>query len=460
MTDNVASQSAAVTTMAREWPLIDALMGGTPTMRAARQSFLPQWPGEQDDAYTARVQTATLTPMYRRTISVMGGKPFSKQVTLSEDTPAQLVEWAEDIDRQGVNLHTFASEMFFEALGWGYGGILVDAPKQSTRVSTRQDQKAAGIRPYFARVRHDQILGWRETTENGARRLTQLRLSEIATVEDGKYGTKDVQRVRVMEPGRYEIYQKGGTINDWTVIEAGLTGVPFIPFVPVYGFRRDFMVGAPPLLDLAYLNAKHWQSQSDQDTILHVARVPILFAKAFQEDEPIFVGSKSAVRSNSDKSELSYVEHSGACISAGKESLEDLRDQMIETGAELLIAKPGVRTAEEAANDSEANKSDLQRVVEGFEDSLDLAMYYMAQFASLPSAGHVSLFKDFAARSLSEASAGLVLSMQQSGLLTKRTAIKEQQRRGVLSPDIDPDEELALAESEGPAPGDMPPGAK
>jgi hypothetical protein len=49
----------------------------------------------------------------------------------------------------------------------------------------------------------------------------------------------------------------------------------YIPFVPLYGWRR-LHVGISPLRDLAYLNVKHWQSQSDQDTILHVARVPIL----------------------------------------------------------------------------------------------------------------------------------------------------------------------------------------
>jgi hypothetical protein len=50
----------------------------------------------------------------------------------------------------------------------------------------------------------------------------------------------------------------------------------YIPFVPLYGTRLAFMMGISPLRDVAYLNVKHWQSQSDQDTILHVARVPIL----------------------------------------------------------------------------------------------------------------------------------------------------------------------------------------
>jgi hypothetical protein len=128
---------------------------------------------------------------------------------------------------------------------------------------------------------------------------------------------------------------------------------------------------------------------------------------------------------------------------------------MVQTGAELLVQKPGQRTATEDANDAEGNKSDLQRMAESFEDSLDMALDFMAQFARLPSGGNVSLFKDYGAATLSDASAQLVQTLQQGGLLSRVTALKELQRRGVLSPDIDVDEELAAAEADGPAMGTL-----
>jgi hypothetical protein len=84
-----------------------------------------------------------------------------------------------------------------------------------------------------------------------------------------------------------------------------------------------------------------------------------------------------------------------------------------------------------------------------------MALDFMAQFARLPSGGNVSLFKDYGAATLSDASAQLVQTLQQGGLLSKVTALKELQRRGVLSPDIDVDEELAAAEADGPAMGTL-----
>ena len=124
-------------------------------------------------------------------------------------------------------------------------------------------------------------------------------------------------------------------------------------------------------------------------------------------------------------------------------------------GAELLTAKAGQRTATEAANDAEANKSDLQRIVEAFEDSLDQALQFTAEWYGLPNGGNASLFKDFAAGSLSEATAQLVISMQQAGFITKATAIKELQRRGMLAADIEPAMELEAVQEEGPSLGSI-----
>lgn len=458
MTNDVAKKSDEVSCMECDWELIEALVGGTPAMRKSSTKYLPMFPNEDGLSYEFRRSTATLFPAYRRTVSVMASKPFSKQLTLSEDAPDLIREWAEDIDLQGVNLHTFAADMFAESF-YGLAGILVESPKGSEESNKRSptvaEQRAAGTRPYWVRVKHNQLLGWKKGPDaKGITALTQLRIMECDEVNEGRFGVKMVKQVRVLEPGKWETWREKEVRGrkEWRLYDKGSTGVDFIPFVPLYGLRKAFMSGEPTLRELAYLNCKHWQSQSDQDNILHVSRVPILFAK-LMGNTAITVGASQAVKSDDMNADMKFVEHSGQAIGAGKESIEALEEQMIQSGAELLVAKPGQRTATEDDNDAEGNRCDLQRQAEGFEDALDLALYYTAKFASLDTGGKVSLFKDYAARTLSDASAQLVLSMQQSGLITKKTALTEMQRRGTLSPDIDPDAELKLADEEGPKPG-------
>jgi len=455
----VNEQSEIVKSMAVHWGTIHALLGGTARMRTCKH-LLPKWPGEDKESYDNRLAVATLFPAFRRTLGVMVGKPFSKEMTLGEDVPSVIQEYCEDINLEGQNLHSFSIQVFEEVMAYGLCGILVDAPvvPASTKPRTVADEKALGVRPYFTFVRHDQILGWKAVKIAGVLTMTMLRIMEEVEEDDGEFGTVCVPQVRVLQPGVWQTYRKNAQ-DVWVEHEWGITTINVIPFVPFYGKRLGFMHGESPLEDLAYLNVKHWQSQSDQDTILHVARVPILAmigAEAADDQgkggTQLVVGMSAGVKIPLG-GDMKYVEHTGAAIDSGAKSLDDLEEQMIQTGAELLVKKPGDRSATESANDAEGNKSDLQRTVENFEDSMDQALQLMALWINQPEGGHISLFKDFGAFNLSDASAQLVLSMQQQGLITKETALTEMQRRGVLSPDLVPEDELEKVKEEGPALG-------
>jgi hypothetical protein len=99
------------------------------------------------------------------------------------------------------------------------------------------------------------------------------------------------------------------------------------------------MAGAPALQDLADLNVAHWQSQSDQRNILHVARVPILFGAGIPDDvegQPGFkVSAGSFTRATDPAAKLMFVEHSGAAIGAGDADLKNLEFQMQAMGLQL-----------------------------------------------------------------------------------------------------------------------------
>jgi hypothetical protein len=443
--------------------MIEALMDGTAAMRARGEELLPRWPNEEVIAWQKRRDVSTLYPAFKRTVGVMVGKPFSKQLTPSEDMPEPIAELLPNIDAAGSNLHTFASRLGNEAMAFGFCGVFVDFQRTAGVVETRAQEREVGARPSWVWVHHGQVLGWKSAMVTGVQKLTQLRLAETIEVDDGEFGTKTVKRVRVLYPGRFEIYeqvdQTQNNARDEYVLLPGEGGemlaaggkpMEDIPFVPCFGERLGFMNGRSPLLELAFLNVKHWQSQSDQDHILHIARVPLLVAVGVDDDTDITVGSNSAINLSSKDADLKFVEHSGASIGAGKVALDDLVHQMVQSGAELLIVKPGERSATEANNDAEANKSDLQRIAESFEDSLDQCLQYTALWMGLEDGGNVTLFKDFASFNLSDASATIILNLQTAGLISKETVLLEMQRRGFISPDIVPAEELEKASADGP----------
>ena len=430
-------------------------MGGTASMRKAGKAYLPQQPRESGEDYDYRLATATLFPAFSRTVGVMAGKPLSKQVTLSEAAPARIKELSENIDGEGRSLHVFAADLIQESVSFGFGGILVDYTRTEGQARTLADEKALGARPYWAHIKHGQVRGWKVGRINGVVQLTQLRLAETAEVDDGPFGTRTVNRIRLLEPGTWALYEE--KTGGYEQIDGGTTTLNVIPFVPIYGRRLGFMRGHPPLLDLAYQNIKHWQQQSDQDDSARFARKRLLVFSGVSKDElgDPTAGSAYALRFENADAKAEVIQGSAESVTVGRTELAALEEQMIQTGAELLVAKPGDRSATEAEIDAEANKSELQRLVETFEDSLDQALQFTADWLGLPDGGTASLFKDFAAASLSEATAQLLLQMQQGAVITKRTLIREQQRRGIISPDLVPEEELEAVTEEGPSLGSI-----
>ena len=429
MAATVRDQSAVVAEMAKPWPMVDALVGGTGAMRTAGKAFLPKFPAEDDQSYKDRLACATLFPAFSRTAEVLAAKPMSKAIDL-DGFPAELEPLLESIDGEGSTLHAYASTLLLACLQYGLVGVLVDCPP-APDVRTKADEDAAGIRPYLNTYAAKSILGWRQDGEY----LTQLRLLENVTEPDGDFGEKQIEQVRVLTPGAWQIWRlvKGADGREvWMVHDEGVTSLDVIPFVWFYGVRQGFGIGKPPLLDLAYLNVEHWQSASDQQTILHTARVPILFFKGLEETDQVSVGASAFIRATSKEADGKYIEHSGAAIDAGRQSILDIEERMRMTGAELLVQYSVSVTATQSIGESEASKSILQRICENFEESLEEAIELMGRWVGLNFDAEVELFKDFGAKSLSDQSTVALIQAESAGIVSKQTVFESLKRRDLI----------------------------
>ena len=101
-------------------------------------------------------------------------------------------------------------------------------------------------------------------------------------------------------------------------------------------------------------------------------------------------------------------------------------------------------------SDNEQGMCDLQRIMQSAEDALDQALALMASWIGEKSGGHVSIYRDFGAATLAEASANLLFEMKSVGALSFATLLNELKRRGIISPDIDVPKEISTALAEKP----------
>jgi len=127
-----------------------------------------------------------------------------------------------------------------------------------------------------------QVLYWEAERIDGVMTLTEVRIWELQEHQAGLFSSLPVLQVRVLKRDVFEVWQPvevenaGKKESVWQVVETGVNTLGKIPLVPFYALRTGFMQSRPPLLDLAYMNVEHWQSSSDQRSILHTARVPLL----------------------------------------------------------------------------------------------------------------------------------------------------------------------------------------
>jgi hypothetical protein len=477
MSKSVAKPSAAVLAMMHEWDIASCLMGGTGAMREAGKRFLPKWPNEAEKAWAVRRDTATLYPAYKRTVETLSAKPFSKPITKSEKMDARIIEWLDDVDQEGRNIDAFSAALTTSAISHGLTGILVEYPvvpaKQDQSAYTVAEEKAMNLRPYFVHIKAETLLGWKAKRVGSKWKLMQLRIMETVSEPDtaDQFTEKESVQVRVLEPGTWATWRKNPTpIKEddiWIPHENGSTSLDYIPFVPVYGQYHGFMRARPPMIELGYLNIKHWQSQSDQDTILHAARVPILVrtgvAQKYDSEgnivsDELTIGSSAAVDLPIGAT-LGYCEHTGGAIGAGQTSIADLQEQMRQSGSEMvLVNRTAQATATEVAIDSGVSMSHLQMIALGVEDAIDDALEMMGDYVGIDEAsvGEVTLFNDFVAQQLSDTSATMLLTACTSGVITKETYYKEMQRRGIIAADQTWEDESAALDAQGPPPGQTP----
>jgi hypothetical protein len=162
-----------------------------------------------------------------------------------------------DVNLLGDDLNVWTYETTRKMVRYGHVGVLVDAP-------------ANGGRPYWVTYTPRQILGWRAEQQEGKQVLTQLRLAEMVTVPDGEFGEKAVEQIRVLTPGEFQLHQKQDN-GEFEIIDEGRTSLSEIPFSVAYAQRQAFMESRPPLEDIAELNLKAYQIQSDLDNQLHIS---------------------------------------------------------------------------------------------------------------------------------------------------------------------------------------------
>ena len=434
---NVNDPNTAWVNMEPHWVLIETLMTGTYGIRKKHRTYLPQEPRELDEAYDNRLMRSVLAPFYARLERMLAGMLTRKPVRLS-DVADVITEQLFDVDLQGNDLNVWTYETARKCIRYGHVGVLVDAP-------------AAGQngRPYWVTYTPRDIVGWRYEMENGKQRLTQLRLVEKILVPDGLYGEKEVEQVRVLTPGAFEIHQKNQR-GEFVVVDEGRTSLSEIPFSVAYSNRLGVLESRPPLADIAELNLKQYQVQSDLDNQLHISAVPMLAFYGFpQATEEVSAGPGEAIAFPAE-GRAEYIEPGGRSYEAQFRRLDQVAQQINELGlAAVLGQKLSAETAEAKKIDRSQGDSTMMVIAQQMQDLIDNCLVFHAEYMQERNAGSSFVNRDFLASRLEPQEIQALLQLYSAGSITQKTLLDQLAEGEVLGDEFDVEEELEATQNGG-----------
>jgi Domain of unknown function (DUF4055) len=439
----VATPSKAHQDMQPHWRIIDAVRGGTPAMRDS-SDFLPKEPMEEDSAYKRRKNKTTFTPWYERLVSGLVGMVLRKPVGYVETPSDEMAIHLDDLNRQGDNLQMIATDLLETALDYGYAGIFVDYP-DTKNITTLRDEKENGIRPYWVLYRANEIIGYRTVMEGGAEILTQLRVLQTVCEEDGEFGDIETQQVRVYIRDEknsvtctlYRPIEADKPDGDWAVHEGPMPiSLPVIPCTLLSCINKKRVKKRPPMLEVAYLNLKHYQLSSDLDHALHLTMHPKLALFGYEESTDVLGTSDEALVFTKTDARAEWLVCRVDSLSFGSDRIGQIEQQMATLGLSTLTNGKNVGESAEAKRiDRSQGDSIMSGIAQNLQNTLNNALAYHAAYLGVEPV-RVMVSRDFDISQITPEMLTAVVAAVAQGRLSTET-FHEILKRGELGLDND-----------------------
>lgn len=449
--------------------LVSDILGGVEAIKAAGTRYLPQSEREGIDDYRMRKEAAPWRPEFSDVLRALVSKPFGKDVRIKGEAPEQIIGalnpttksrsngLADDIDGMSNNLTSFARDWFYYGLSRSIHLVLVDYPEMGPS-PTRADEAAVGARPYWLHIPAESVVALYTESVGGREVVTHLRYRETVVERDG-FGETTKDRIRVYEPGIWQIWERGTAAKEWTLAQNGTfsRGPKGLTSVPLVIFRAGARLGAfethPPLADLADMQIELYRALARQDEILTFAGSPMLAGNGMSpppKGSEIVIGPREVLFAppvgDGVRAFWDYVQPAAANITEIRNHVAAVQADMRRIGMQPLLEGVGNTTATGVAIDAAKAHSSVKAWALRLNDGIEQAMVFTCEWLGIDAVVETEVSTDFSVEPYAKAPLEVLGVARAAGDLSQKTFWQQLQRFDVLPPDFDPEaEQKAIA---------------
>lgn len=376
---------------ADKWRRCRDFVSGADAVKAAGAVYVPRPSGLDDREFRDYVARGSFFNATQRTVDSLIGLVMAKPPAI--EMPAELEALALNLDGAGSTAEDFARDVVADVLTVGGGCAVVDQPTRPGGIQTRDQERAAGLRPYATWYPIESVLDWRYGFVGGTRELVYLRLAETWAEATDEWTEKERPQIRVFDiadgAARCRVFRKAES-GVWAVHEESMLTkdggqrwqyVPAVLFGPVKNEPEK-----SPILDLVEVNRGHWQNSVDLEHGLHFTGLPTPYVAghSFEDGETVRLGSSTLIAFDSADAKLAFAAFGSEGLAGLETALDRKEQQMASLGARMLAPDgASAESGEALAIRRGGENSALGKLADSVSRSMELLLETLGEWAGI-----------------------------------------------------------------------------
>ncbi len=296
---------------------------------------------QSDDQFSSMVSMAPVYILYPKIVDGFVGTVFAKKPLLTGVSKND-ADVLQNVDLLGNDISKFSEKVVSEVFENGF-------------CATYNDYSDSASRPFLQFIPASKFISFRVTEVEGHPAISQFIYTEEVEVDDpyDEFSSLNETQYTVLdlaenESGdiRYRIRVLRETKDGVEVISINfprMDGEQFkrIP-LQINGVEaNNYTIKKSPLQDLSDMNISIMQRVVDQVYMLHWTALPTPWATGVDDDAIITIGPSAALQFSDPDTKVGMLEFSGNSARAHQDYIDNLKDIMAATGAQIL-KKEGV----------------------------------------------------------------------------------------------------------------------
>jgi len=432
------------------------IRGGRQKIVDNRETYVIKLDQQTDEQFESMVKMAPVYILYPKVVDGFTGTVFSKSPNMTGLDTDKYLDSIQNVDMLGNSINELSEKIVKNVIEDGF-------------CATYNDYMLNGVldKSFIRHIKPADFISIRTSSEKGYPEISQFIYKENIEVQskDSEFDTETKLRYIVLDLDNSQYRIRTFQAEDSKYSEITQIGEDVYPkkdnkvfdYIPIqiHGTEpNNFTVGKSPLQDISDMNISVIQRVVDQVYMLHWTALPTPYVIGVDDDDaPSTIGPSKIWHISNVEASVGMLEFSGNSARAHQDFIDNLKDIMAATGAQIL-KKEGVsrETATSVLVRTAAQTSLISTLVKNVSKQIEntLKIYFDWQGIKLDEGFSYKLNNDFVKIDMEPNAQIALVKSWLDGAVSHETVFEKMKEGELINPNKTFEKELKLIKDNPP----------